>query len=117
MKWVVSYLSTWLGLCLIQLVGALVLLPVILLLFLGGAIFGEDKLPLLLVVISIAYSPIWLWFAFSFFFPIGWKIIMRGLKGIFAIEYLSPGEAKKIVMDGVVILRSDLARFGGLLGV
>lgn len=78
---------------------------------------GVENAENAIIIVSFAYMPVWIWFVFTFFFPVGLRIIIRGLRGLFAIEYLTPHEALLIVRAGVAELRRDLIRFGGLLGV
>ena len=114
MKWIVSYLSTWLGMIMIQLVSAAVIAPVLIPVSFGFVIFGHEGGGVFMWFAMVAYSSVWFWYIFRFFVPVGYKVIIAGLRGVFAIEYVTPGDMRELVSRGVTDLRDDVLWIRGV---
>lgn len=108
MPWIVSYLSTWLGLVL----ALAVTIPVMAMvspLFILADTLGDNRGTLGLVFFLNFFGGIvWIWFGLRFSFPVVFRVAIEGWKGILGISYLVPAEVVKIIKDGLRALKNDL---------
>jgi hypothetical protein len=113
-NWLEGYFAVWIGMLLVMAVTVPVLVFVAAVVLLSQALLGEE---LGLGVASIAIAPVWIWFAFRFFFPTMLQIIwIDGRPALFALHRVTVRRMIGVVTAQLSVLRLDLRSLSTRIG-
>lgn len=105
--WLIGYFSLWVGLIAVLSATLAFFLPLLVATVLASRIFGSEQTGPV-ATIWLLYSPVWIWFAFRFFFPA--ILDLNRLSGFFLkkISGVRPSDTLAVVRGRAMDLVYDL---------
>jgi hypothetical protein len=104
--WLEGYIAVWIGMLLVMAVFLPVLVLLVAIMLLLQALLGDD---VGLGAAANVIGPVWIWFAFRFFFPAMLQIIwIDGRHVLFALNRVTRQRMTGVVTTQLSVLRADL---------